>query len=805
MPSLANLRSRKNKPVNFTPSKAYWISGHGGEPNDGSTFTVPPGCIIVVKVSPGEISYGYERIAVNLDVDKLKDPIRNSNYLIDNFGPIAIFKPGDQCPYFFYELLYCFPYAPKPGKDRYNECRTFGSGVIDFDKITEKKSSDEPVPEGDLIEYMTNLYNNSVYPTKKQVKDAFGSATMDNIPKDLKTPAKKLDYLYEEFLDLTLCKVSQNFLCQNLKKGVFYNFVCRYRGRETYNVYNTIYNRNNQKTISAARGVEETWKTRDIHALLREKIGEAETRRKELIRNYANSPEYAARIAKQREIKKNVRLVVPDPLVLGQLQVLIGSENDSVIREVLKHIDYYKGIYTVDQIINYVNEEGETPLSAAVRLRKYELIIPLIVLGAKTDITVDGKTLIDIADNDSRMIYELNLFTNKTYDELQAFYRKYLKFGYPFTHIGALLTQIKYWSNYKNIEEVYLKNIDWYRDNFSIDDIVNYQDSSGSTPLFEAIRQNLTYLILPLLALGAKTDDPLLIPTNQETKDELLKYIDKAPQELKALWYARERGKPARNLPQSVNWLNQRDKKKTISINLKDQYPHILRVKIYEKKYKDALDIIKQIMAINFTSSLTRLGPLKYIKSQDQVINFDGLEGTPLWLAVKQNAISLIIPLLRAGAYAYDVNGKTLLDIASTDAKDILTRYAGKTEDKTEAEMDILEKEEMINKLVSHLTIPEEEKEAFKIILRRFSLEELRYKLQKFLDEKEDIINQLISYLTIPEEEKDALKETLRVVSLEELLFKLQKFKDKNAATKKKRGILHFFGLGQTRRRIRKN
>ena len=210
-------------------------------------------------------------------------------------------------------------------------------------------------------------------------------------------------------------------------------------------------------------------------------------------------------------------------------------------------------------------------------------------------------------------------------------------------------------------------------------------------------------------------------------------------------------------------------------------------------------------MAINFTSSLTRLGPLKYIKSQDQVINFDGLEGTPLWLAVKQNAISLIIPLLRAGAYAYDVNGKTLLDIASTDAKDILTRYAGKTEDKTEAEMDILEKEEMINKLVSHLTIPEEEKEAFKIILRRFSLEELRYKLQKFLDEKEDIINQLISYLTIPEEEKDALKETLRVVSLEELLFKLQKFKDKNAATKKKRGILHFFGLGQTRRRIRKN
>ena len=46
MPTLANLRSRKTANVNFKPSTAYWIAGHGEEPNYNNTFKVPPGCVI---------------------------------------------------------------------------------------------------------------------------------------------------------------------------------------------------------------------------------------------------------------------------------------------------------------------------------------------------------------------------------------------------------------------------------------------------------------------------------------------------------------------------------------------------------------------------------------------------------------------------------------------------------------------------------------------------------------------------------------------------------------------------------------
>ena len=43
-------------------------------------------------------------------------------------------------------------------------------------------------------------------------------------------------------------------------------------------------------------------------------------------------------------------------------------------------------------------------------------------------------------------------------------------------------------------------------------------------------------------------------------------------------------------------------------------------------------------MAINFTSSLTRLGPLKYIKSQDEVINLP-ITNNPV-VSNKKNALN---------------------------------------------------------------------------------------------------------------------------------------------------------------------
>ena len=772
MPSLANLRSRKNKAVNFTPSKAYWISGHGDEPNNGRTFTVPPGCIIVVKVTPGELSYGYYDIAKNLDVDKLKDPIRNSNYLIDNFGSIAIFKPGDQCPVFFYYLLTCYPSVPEPGEDRYNRCETFGSGVIDFDKITTKKSGIQPVPEGNLIEYMTNFYDNSVYPTKEQVKDAFGTTTMDNIPKDLKTPAKKLDYLYNQFLERA-CMIDQETLCRNLK-GVFYNFICRYRGQETYNVYN---NRNlfkNSHSYHAlAKGIEAQGNKNKILRLLRNKVEEAETRRKGLLRNYYTSPEYAARmnITPQRTVRFGNYSEFPiyNPLRLGQLQEIIASYDYYKLHKVFKNIDYYKGTYTVDQIINFADMKGETPLSLAVRLGRYELILPLILLGAKTDIMIEGKTLLNLTDDD-RMINTLNLCSNKTHDELQELYKKQLQFGMPFLSRSELYFSIRTTFSSSDVQKLLnkLNNIDYYRGNFSINEIVNFT-TAQVTPLLLAINNNFKELIFPLIALGAKTDIPLLeIPTNQETKDELLKYIGKSPDELKALWYARDRGKTARNFKQPTNWLKQQARQNGQSKLRKYSTTDQLFRSIKYGSEEEALSKLDDVMTATYGASLVHNSKFNYLKSSDDLINYvdDGTWGepngtTPLWLAVKMNKIPLIKPLLKAGANAsVVVEGKTLSQIASPAAMAELSKYTGKSP----SEINAMNKEEAISKLLGYYDISAAQKDALRIKLASFTIEQINAKLQTFLDKNAALARNL-------------------------------------AAKEKKKGILGFFGLGRTRRR----
>ena len=773
MPSLANLRSRKNKAVNFTPSKAYWISGHGSEPNDGRTFTVPPGCIIVVKVTPGELSYGYYDIVKNLDVDKLKDPIRNSNYLIDNFGSIAIFKPGDQCPVFLYYLFTCYPTVPDPGEDRYNRCETFGSGVIDFDKITKKKSGIQPVPEGDLIEYMTNFYDSSVYPTKEQVKDAFGTKTMDNIPKDLKTPAKKLDYLYNFFLERA-CMIDQETLCRNLK-GVFYNFICRYRGQETYNVYNRNIFKNSHSYHALAKGIEAQGNKNKILRLLRNKVGEAETRRKGLLRNYYTSPEYAARmnITPQRTIRFGNYSEFPiyNPLRLGQLQEIIASYDYYKLHKVFKNIDYFKGTYTVDQIINFADMKGETPLSLAVRLGRYELILPLILLGAKTDIMIEGKTLLNLTD-DPRMINTLNLCSNKTHDELQELYKKQLQFGMPFLSRSELYFSIRTTFSSSDVQKLLnkLNNIDYYRGNFSINEIVNFT-TAEKTPLLLAINNNFKELIFPLIALGAKTDISLLeIPTNQETKDELLKYIGKSPDELKALWYARDRGKTARNFKQPTNWLKQQPVHEEHALDKYTTKDSLLLFIKYGSE-ENLLSTIDEIMTAKYGKSLAHNSTFVYLNSSDDLINYvnegkwdEPIGTTPLWLAVKMNKIRLIKPLLKAGANAsVVVEGKTLSQIASPAAMAELSKYTGKSPSEINA-MDELIKEEAISKLLNYYEIPATQKDALRIKLVSFTIEQINAKLQTFLDKNAALARNL-------------------------------------AAKEKKKGILGFFGLGRTQRR----
>ena len=436
MPSLANLRSHKNKAVNFTPSKAYWILGHGGEPNDGSTFTVPPGCIIVVKVSPGQLSYVNQKIFVTLDKEKLKDPIKNSNYLVKNFGSFAIFKPGDQCPIFDYQLLACFPSNPLPGEEPFNKCSTLGSGVVDIDNVYNSQTDNLPVPEGDILEYIANLYKDSAYPTKQQVKDTIANFTTN----ESLTSVQKLNLIWNTLLS-DICLINQENLCKKLGGGVYYNFVCRYRGKASDNVYDKnslIYN--DHSWHSSAKGVEELQSNN--FALLRNKIGEAEIKRKGLLRNYYASPEYKP--PEQIKHEKLKPIILDRDHIFKSRNVLFSYINErtytplSKIINFLENIEYYRGSFTVDEIINYNDWiYDETPLSRAITLNMPELFALLIFLGAKTDITIrsrDGvsrRTLMDIAlgTNEPRVVNMLEFVMNKTPSELLKIHQYSKKFG----------------------------------------------------------------------------------------------------------------------------------------------------------------------------------------------------------------------------------------------------------------------------------------------------------------------------------------------------------------------------------------
>lgn len=811
MPSLANLRSRKNKPTNFTPSKAYWLSGHGGEPNDGRTFIVPPGCIIVVKVTPGEYSYVYNDYANKLssmDKNKLKDPLKNTNYLIQNFGSIVIFKPGDNCPLFNYYLLACFPsYTMNTSKGVFEKfssgCNNLGSGVIDIDNITKPYADIVPITDINIDTYTANLYEKSEYPTKETIQSEIAKFSSE-IPLP-STSLEKFSSLVEN-LDSVLY-VNQKTLCETLGKGVYYNFICRYRGKETNVLYGNILINTEGHRHSSVKGIEELGATQaNTLRLIRNRIAEAETRRKGLLRNYYTSPEY---LATNMIDYSNLKFNSPSDLYSLFNKLKEHPQLRGLVLIKIKNIENYRGEFTVDELVNYVDSDGNSPLSIAVAYQFPDLILPLILLGAKTDILVNGKTLMDLAinTNNPKIVEKLKLYMNKTRSELLKIQRDENQIELKRADMFKLsmdLYIIIFIQQQSERALSILQNLDAYRGQFTIDEIVNYLSPTGNTPLSAAIKTNQKELILPLLMLGAKTDvivngKPLIeLTENEETRNELLKYLGKTPAELKDMYYKEQRGKTARNLKQPTNWLGKRYTQKNTSQNILDfdNVESILFYSITTSKrgsttIEDLLKLIKQINNSDFNETLARNSRYKYISSKNAIINFNNPSGfygeeigaTPLWLAVKYNKSELIKPLLQAGANTeVVVRGQTLLEIAKEPAASLLRRYSKKTP----AEINLLNKQD------ANAAAAEEEKAA--------------------AAEKEKQIIKLLSYYAVSREQKDALHIKLTVFTIKQINAKIQTFIDKNAQVaanlakaEKKKGILGFFGLGRTRRRTRKN
>jgi len=272
---------------NDDEKKAYWISGHGTDPESGETFTVPAGCTIVVKATPGESTYIPDKVLQSLcdsNPKKLKNPLDYIPHIIKEFGSVAIYEEGEECPNFEYTLKNCFPGEINNIKDDYAVCSEFGSGVMDIDRISKfKRNCKDSYKDtssinsiNDVIDTVLSLYENSAYPT------------IEDLEQIINNDSEYLLALQGTYNDLQMrvfetinpyTYITQKDLC-NFLPGVYYNFVCRYRARVSDKVYSdqNFPNNNPHQQI-----LNKNVKNSNAFELLRERIAEAEVKRKKLL------------------------------------------------------------------------------------------------------------------------------------------------------------------------------------------------------------------------------------------------------------------------------------------------------------------------------------------------------------------------------------------------------------------------------------------------------------------------------------------------------------------------------------------
>ena len=125
-------RSSPKKP--FFANRAYTILGHGN--NGRGKFVVPYNSLIIVKAISDDLigrldQTLYLQRMMDMDMDVLLNPLENMNALIENFGSVHVYYPGDLCPNFNYQLLNNIPFLTSP------LIRTTypGSGIVDIAKM----------------------------------------------------------------------------------------------------------------------------------------------------------------------------------------------------------------------------------------------------------------------------------------------------------------------------------------------------------------------------------------------------------------------------------------------------------------------------------------------------------------------------------------------------------------------------------------------------------------------------------------------------------------------------------------------
>lgn len=283
-------RKRRKQP------KAYILGGHGSEQGD-PPFTVPPGCIIVVKTYAGSATKAYsflEKGLCSLTPAILKDPITHYAELEHVLGSLAIYRAGVQCPQFHYSLLQCYQMS-----DVYwRSCNSFGSGVMDVDRIYTDKdfiqctrnidphhrniknsneftdldrytSFDHDSIYDSIYPYFSKLFQHSVFPNTEDIEIILHNGIDEGYT--------RLDGMLEYMSDEV--STTQEELC-SLFPGVYYHVICR-ATPAGMNLFHSLVNEEykipSHVTYQSSKPYTQN--------LLGKHIGEAEAHRKPYIRN----------------------------------------------------------------------------------------------------------------------------------------------------------------------------------------------------------------------------------------------------------------------------------------------------------------------------------------------------------------------------------------------------------------------------------------------------------------------------------------------------------------------------------------
>lgn len=309
--------TKSNLDAIFIPSQAFVILGHGSEPKV-DTFIVPNDCIIVVKAFPGELTYNN---ALYKFTNKLFNKSRTSIYenplfyiqeLINEFGSLMIYKPGDICPNFKYF------FAPKPKELKLKdekipeedvELRYVNSyyGLVPLrDNDSIKLHTIKVQPDIPVRDFVEKLYKYSITPSVEDFRELLGNK--------YDTYTLKQGINAKTFFPTNTATTQKDLLeidpiTGNAgRPGVYYNFICRYMGPWTNMVYNRNYDYNQSvnKAIIKPNITSYISSSKPIKHILRKRISEAEKRKHFIPGTRFNKSQVAGKRKTRKQKKKRV-------------------------------------------------------------------------------------------------------------------------------------------------------------------------------------------------------------------------------------------------------------------------------------------------------------------------------------------------------------------------------------------------------------------------------------------------------------------------------------------------------------------